>query len=159
MKKITLFLIFSLSTFLSFSQYIEGKVVDANTNKPIEGVNVYMEGINRGAVTNEKGNYYLKFPYVIVKNDVIRFSHIAYKELEVPYVPQKKNYSVNLLIDLNKLEEVKISERRNLKQRISYTKLSSMKNGVHSFGSILIDDKIYVIGGDASVVEDIYENS
>lgn len=156
MKKIILFLIFSLSTFLSFSQYIEGKVVDANTNKPIEGVNVYMEGIHRGTVTNEKGNYYLKFPYVIVKNDVIRFSHIAYKELEVPYVPKKKNYSVNLLIDLKKLEEVKISERRNLKQRISYKKLSSMKNGVHSFGSILIDDKIYVIGGDASVAEDIF---
>lgn len=150
MKKITLFLIFSLLSFLSFSQYIEGKVVDANTNKPIEGVNVYMEGINRGAITNEKGNYYLKFPYQIVKNDVIRFSHIAYKELEVPYIPKKKNYSVNLFIDLKKLEEIKISEKRNLKQSISYKTLSSMKNGVHSFGSILIDDKIYVVGGDAS---------
>jgi len=154
MKKITLFLIFSLSTFLSFSQYIEGKVVDANTNKPIEGVNVYMEGINRGAVTNEKGNYYLKFPYVIVKNDIIRFSHIAYKELEVPYVQKKKNYSVRLIIDLKKLEEVKISQKRNLKKYINYKKLSQMKSGVHSFGSLLKGGKIYVVGGDASVSED-----
>jgi len=150
MKKFTLFLIFSLSSFLSFSQYIEGKVLDANTNKPIEGVNVYMEGINRGAITNEKGNYYLKFPYEIIKKDVIHFSHIAYKKLEIPFLQKKKNYSVNLLIDLKKLEEVKISKKRNLKQSISYKKLSSMKNGVHSFGSILIDNKIYVIGGDAS---------
>lgn len=150
MKNLILFLIFSLSTFLSFSQYIEGKVLDAQTQEPIEGVNVYIEGINRGAVTNEKGNYYLAFPYEIVKSDVIHFTHIAYNELIIPYTQNKKNYSVNLLVDFKKLEEVKISEKRNLKKSISYEKLSSMKNGVHSFGSILLNDKIYVIGGDFS---------
>jgi hypothetical protein len=97
MKKTILFLIFLFSTFLSFLQYIEGKVVDANTNEPIEGVNVYMEGINRGAITNEKGNYYLKFPYEIVKNDVIHFSHIAYKDIEIPYIPKKKTFFMELL--------------------------------------------------------------
>ena len=150
MKKFVLFLIFSFSTFFSFSQYIEGKVLDAQTNNPIEGVNVYMKGINRGTVTNEKGIYYLKFPYEIVKNDIIRFSHVAYKELEVPYIQKKKNYSVNLLIDLKKLVEVNVSINRNLKKTISYKKLSSMKNAVHSFGSCLKDGKIYIVGGDVS---------
>ena len=150
MKNFILFLIFSLSTFLSFSQYIEGKVLDATTNKPIEGVNVFMKGINRGAITNEKGNYYLKFPYTIVKEDVIYFSHIAYQDIEIPYFQKNKNYSVSLFVDLKKLEEVKISKKRNLKQSISYKKLSSMKSAVHSFGSLLKDGKIYVIGGDAS---------
>jgi len=150
MKKFVLFLIFSFSTFFSFSQYIEGKVLDAQTNNPIEGVNVYMKGINRGTVTNEKGIYYLKFPYEIVKNDIIRFSHVAYKELEVPYIQKKKNYSVNLLIDLKKLDEVNVSINRNLKKTISYKKLSSMKNAVHSFGSCLKDGKIYIVGGDVS---------
>ena len=151
MRNFTLFLIFSFSTFVSFSQYIEGQVLDATTNEPIEGVNVFMEGINRGAITNEKGNYYLKFPYEIVKNDIISFSHVAYGKLEIPYFQKKKNYSVSLFVDLNKLEEIKISERRNLKKYISYKKLSSIKKGVHSFGSILLDDKIYVVGGDALV--------
>ena len=82
MKKVILFLFFTLSSFLAFSQYIEGKVVDATTNKPIEGVHVFVKGINRGVLTNEKGNYYLKFPYKIVKSDIILFSHIAYEELE-----------------------------------------------------------------------------
>ncbi len=150
MKKVTLFLFFTLSSFLTFSQYIEGKVVDATTNKPIEGVHVFMKGINRGTLTNEKGNYYLKFPYKIVKNDIIRFSHIAYEELEITYVSNKKNYKVYLKADLKKLEEVRISQKRNLKKAISYKKLSPMKNGIHSFGSVLKDNKIYVIGGDAS---------
>jgi hypothetical protein len=157
MKKTFVFLCLIFTSFISFSQYIEGKVLDAQTQEPIEGVNVYMDGINRGAVTNEKGNYYLKFPYKIVKNDVIHFTHIAYNELIIPYTQSKKNYSVNLLVDLKKLEEVKISEKRNLKKTISYTKLSSMKNGVHSFGSILLNDNIYVIGGDVSYEENQFK--
>ncbi len=141
MKKLLLVALLTLCSFNAFSQYIEGKVLDATTNKTIESV---------------KGAYYLKFPAKIVKNDIIRFSHVAYKELEVPYVPTKKNYSVYLLIDLKKLKEVKISKKRNLKKSISYKKLSSMKNAVHSFGSILIDDKIYVVGGDASIEENMF---
>ncbi|MFK5957542.1 MAG: carboxypeptidase-like regulatory domain-containing protein [Lutibacter sp.] len=150
MKKFMLFLFFTLSSFLTFSQYIEGKVVDATTNKPIEGVHVFMKGINRGTLTNEKGNYYLKFPYKMIKSDIIRFSHIAYEELEIPYVSSNKNYKVYLKGDLKKLKEVKISGKINFKKIISYKKLSPMKNGVHSFGSVLNDGKIYVIGGDAS---------
>jgi len=157
MKKFTLILFFTLSSFLTFSQYIEGKVVDAATNKPIEGVHVFVKGINRGVLTNEKGNYYLKFPYKIVKNDVIRFSHIAYEELEIPYVSSKKNYKVYLKGDLKKLEEIRISQKRNLKKSISYKKLSSIKKGVHSFGSVLKDDKIYVIGGDVSYNENQFK--
>lgn len=156
MKKLQITLLLLILPFLSFSQYIEGKVLDATTNKPIEGVNVFMKGINRGAITNEKGNYYLKFPYEIVKNDIISFSHIAYGKLEIPYIQKKKNYSVSLLIDLKKLEEVNLSSSRNLKKAISYKKLSSMKSAVHSFGSLLKDGKIYVIGGDVSGGEDMF---
>ncbi|MBL4938764.1 MAG: carboxypeptidase-like regulatory domain-containing protein [Lutibacter sp.] len=159
MKNFILFFIFLLSTFLSFSQYIEGKVLDANTNKPIEGVHVFMKGINRGALTNEKGNYYIKFPYKIIKEDIIQFSHMTYETLEVPYVQKKKNYKVYLIVDLKKLKEVKISQKRNFKKYISYKKLSSMKSGVHSFGSLLVDNKIYVIGGDASASEDVFRKT
>lgn len=157
MRQTLIFLIFFLLSFVSFSQYIEGRVLDAQTQKPIEGVNVYLEGISRGAVTNEKGDYYIKFPFEIVKNDIIHFSHLTYRELKIPYTPDKKNYSVNLLIDFKKLEEVKISEKRNFQQSISYNKLSSMKNGIHSFGSILKDDTIYVLGGDSSYEENQFK--
>ena len=157
MKQFLITLFFTLFTILSFSQYIEGKVIDATSNKPIEGVNVYMNAINRGAVTNEKGVYYLKFPFKIIKDGAIRFSHIAYKELEVPYFPDKKDYSVNLLVDLNKLEEINISNQRNLNKTIPYKELSSMKKALHSFGSVLKDGKIYVAGGDASYNENHFK--
>ena len=76
MKQILLITCFLLTSFSSFSQYIEGKVLDAETNKPIEGVHVIVKGINRGALTNAKGNFYIKFPYKIIESDIIKFSHL-----------------------------------------------------------------------------------
>jgi hypothetical protein len=159
MRKVTFIIIFLHSVTLSFSQYIEGKVVDATTNEPIEGVNVFMKGIHRGAITNSKGNYYLKFPYKIVKSDVIQFSHLTYKNLEIPYTQKTKNYSVQLMVDSKKLKEVKIYQKKNLKKSITFKKLSSMKHSVHSFGSMLVDNKIFVIGGDVSVYEDMFKKT
>lgn len=153
MKNAIIFSIFLLSSFSSFSQYIEGRVFDAITKKPIEGVHVYMEGINRGTLTNEKGIYFLKFPHTIVKSDVIRFSHIAYKPIEVPYRQKKKAYSVYLFSDLKKLEEVNLEYKKNLKSSLKFNKLTSMNFGIHSFAAFYKNDKIYVLGGDYSIDE------
>jgi hypothetical protein len=154
MKKLILITLFSLFSFNVFSQYIEGKVLDTKTNRPIEGVHVFMKGINRGTLTNAKGNYYLKFPTRIVKSDVIQFSHIAYQTKEIPFTSKKHEYLVYLFVDVNKLNEIKISKKRNLKSSISFKKLSPMKVGLHNFGSFLNNGKIYVLGGDVSFYED-----
>ena len=150
MKKMLLITCFLCSSFLTFSQYIEGKVLDAQTNKPIEGVHVIMKGINRGTQTNSKGNFYLKFPVKIIKSDVIKFSHLTYGTVEIPYIQKKKNYSVYLQLDVTKLQEVEIRNKRNLKPSLRYETLANMKNAVRSFGSLQKDGKIYVLGGDVS---------
>tara|TARA_R110001583_G_scaffold103863_1_gene251108 strand:+ start:1964 stop:3307 length:1344 start_codon:yes stop_codon:yes gene_type:complete len=157
MKKYVLCIVFIFSWVLSFSQYIEGKVLDATTNEPIENVHVYIDNINGGATTNTKGSYYLKFSASKIKTSTIHFSHIKYQNLVIPFNSKKKNYSVYLIEDLKKLSEIEIIEKRNLKPRIKYKKLASMKKGVHSFGSFLKNNKIYVIGGDASFEEDAYK--
>lgn len=150
MRKFELILLFTLLPLLSFSQYIEGKVLDAKTNKPIEGVHIYMKNVNRGTLTNEKGKFYLKFPIKIVKKDSIEFSHLAYKEIKISYVSQKKEYIIYLVRDVKKLTEIELYKNQSLKPRIHFSKLASMKKGIHSFGSVLKDGKIYVIGGDSS---------
>jgi len=150
MRKKLLTTYFLLMSFLSFAQYIEGVVLDAETNKPIEGVHVFVKEINRGTLTNEKGNFYLKFPFEIIKTDVIKFSHIAYGSVEIPYVFKKKNYSVYLQIDVAKLNQIEIQTKRNLKPSLKYEKLARMKKAVSSFGSLEKDGKIYVLGGDVS---------
>ena len=150
MKKLLFFAFFLFSSFLSFSQYIEGKVLDAVTNQPIEGVNVFIKEINSGTITNNEGYFYLKTSPNSSTNNMLYFSHISYKELKTTYNNKKSDYTVYLQSANNVLKQINISEKRNLKPTIQFKKLASMKNSIHSFGVSLVDDKIYVIGGDAS---------
>ncbi len=150
MKKLAFLIFFSLSSLLSFSQFIEGKVLDAISNKPIEGVHVYLKYTNGGAFSNNSGKYYLKFLSKINNNDTIFFSHIGYKTVKLPYSKNKSEYSVFLIKKINVLENVEILSKKYLKQKLHYKKLASMEKGIHSFGSLLKNDKIYVVGGDAS---------
>ncbi len=157
MKKSIITALLILSSFLTFSQYIEGTVLDAETNKPIEGVHVFMKGINRGTLTNVKGNFYLKFPYEIVKSDVIKFSHVTYSYCRNSLYSKKKNYSVYLQIDVTKLEQIEINNKRNLRPTLKYESLAKMKNGVYSFGSLLKDGKIYGVGGNVSYIQNEFK--
>lgn len=157
MKKIISSTILLLVFNFSFSQYIEGKVLDVETNKPIEGVHVYMNEIGKGTMTNDKGNYYLKFPFVKVKSAVIRFSHVGYKKIEIPYNPKKKEYSVYLRANTELLEEVQLVEKRKLKPFLRFETLTEMKKGVFSFASFFKEGKFYVIGGNSSYTEDRFK--
>lgn len=150
MKKSALLLILLFSTFSAFSQYIEGKIFDVKTNEPIEGVHVYLKKTGKGNLTDRNGEYFLKIGPKVKTNDTIFISHVSYKTVALPYVKGKNEYSVYLFPEINKLDEVNIINQRKLQSTIKYHTLASMQNAIHSFGSTLIDDKIYVIGGDAS---------
>ena len=159
MKQFLITLLFLSTSFLSFSQYIEGLVLDAETKEPIEGVNVLIKGIDIGTLTDEKGSYFLKISEKRIKSDSIVFSHVSYKTLEIPYTSNSQNYSVYLFASVTNLNEVKITEKRNLKQSIKYEQLAPMKNGVYEFGAILNNNKIYVVAGNASFKEDNFKKS
>jgi hypothetical protein len=62
--------------------------------------------------------------------------------------------TVYLVRKVENLKEITITSNRELNSKIQFTKLSSLKKGIHSFGSELVNGKIYVIGGDASIIED-----
>lgn len=60
MNKTLVFLMFFFLTIATFSQEIgrvKGKVINAQTRKPIELVNVIVSGTQKGAVTNELGEF------------------------------------------------------------------------------------------------------
>ena len=80
MKKIILLFIF-YSTFI-FSQQIaiKGTVIDSETLKGIPNVNIQIEGLQRGTVTDIAGNFKLNFTKSDNKEFLI-FSHIGYYTL------------------------------------------------------------------------------
>ncbi len=151
--KLTLLLFFSI--FTSFSQNINGKVLEVETNAPIENVNVYIKKTKKGNFTNEKGEFYLKLDSYLKPTDTIHFSIIGYKAKDIIVSKlQQLNFIVHLSKKTEHLNEVTISSQKELKNQIPFKKLSSLKKGVYNFGSELIENKIYVIGGDQSYIED-----
>ena len=87
--------------------------------------------------------------------DTIYFSIIGYIPKSFTLSELKdSNYVIYLSENIEKLKEVTLTSNKKLKSKIHFNKLSSLKGGLHSFGSALIEDKIYVIGGDESYIED-----
>jgi len=102
MKKILL-LIFVFSCFIKKSQaqfetvkdsvvQLFGIVMTADSLKGIEAVSVTIRGSNRGTITNSQG----VFSIVVLKGDVIDFTHIQYKPktVTIPKTLDGNQYSV-----------------------------------------------------------------
>lgn len=115
------------------------------------GVNVYIKNTHEGSSTNAKGKFNLELPGNTVVTDTIYFSHVGYltKKMSISEFV-KTNHVVYLFQDIQNLTEVIIVSDKSLNPTIHYNKLSSFKDGVYSFGALLIGDYIYIEGGDES---------
>ena len=82
---------------------IKGVVKD-ESNEPMPGVNVVVEGTTIGTMTDGNGHFSLNLPSSSVK---IKFSYIGYKEQIVP-VKDKKDISIIMNEDSEMLEEVQV---------------------------------------------------
>ena len=159
MKRTILSLLFLFTIQFSFAQYIKGTVSDGTTKKPLKNVHVYIKNKEQVTLTNTFGKFRLNLSSQIKFNDTIFFSFIGYKTQKLIFSKNKKNYSVSLVKDALKLDNVALVWERKLKPRLHYKKLTPMKRGLFSFGSLLKDDKIYVIGGAASIIIDEMKKS
>ncbi|MBN2615977.1 MAG: carboxypeptidase-like regulatory domain-containing protein [Bacteroidales bacterium] len=153
MKSFKIFLILFLSVAAVQGQNISGTVLEAETNRPLDNVTVYFEKGKIGTVTNEKGEFVLKLPSAMKPTDTLRFSMVGYRTEGMPLsVLQKNNYFVLLAKKTEILSEVQVKANR-LQKELPFKKLASLKRGVYHFGSVLIGNQIYVVGGDESSVD------
>ncbi len=149
MKNLTIF--FLLINFFSFAQNIKGVVLDINTNKLLIGAHVYLKNSVNGSITNKKGEFNLKIKSKENKNDTLIISHIGYTTKEFSLSKRKENnYIIYLSINPQKLEKITVFSNKKLKTKIYFNKLKSLKKGLYSFGSLMINNEIYVIGGNVS---------
>jgi len=65
----------------AFTEY-KGVVLDANSQKPLESVNLTVKNTNISTVTNTEGEFVLKVP-VATKEGVVVFSYLGYQTREV----------------------------------------------------------------------------
>ncbi|MCB2197490.1 MAG: carboxypeptidase-like regulatory domain-containing protein [Bacteroidetes bacterium] len=156
MRKLKLSLVFIFCSYFSFSQNVTGTIIDQKTGEPLTGVNIYLRTTKEGTTTNSKGQFNFKTKISSGLNDTLHISFVGYITQKITINElEQRNHKIYLSEDIQKLKEVTITTSKILKPKLKYTRLASLKKGVHSFGSLVIDNKIYVIGGDLSVEKDL----
>ncbi len=82
MRYLILFLLLSITAWAQ-SENISGLVVNNAEGRAIPGVNIYIKGGGKGTVSGKDGTFSLE---INSKKDIIVFSHVAYKKLELEAV-------------------------------------------------------------------------
>ncbi|WP_185967821.1 Kelch repeat-containing protein [Formosa sediminum] len=136
------------------AQQLKGKVLDRDTNTPLEDVNIYFKSdTSTGTVSDEDGVFKLDIKNHDKTSDDIVFSVVGYTSLEYTIEEVK---SRNYILFLNKknedLDEVLVVADYDLRPELIYKKMTPLTWGVHHFGAVLVADKIYVFGGDRTAI-------
>lgn len=93
----------SESALLTLQQFkVSGQVIDANTNSPLPGVYVIIEGTNTGVTTDVEGRYAIEVPN---GQTVLNYSFIGYVTESI-IVGTNTTINVSLVPDIQALEEV-----------------------------------------------------
>ncbi|MBD0833324.1 SusC/RagA family TonB-linked outer membrane protein [Aestuariibaculum sediminum] len=99
---------------LCFAQYsfaqeeaISGTVTDKGTGIPLAGVNVAVEGMSKGSVTNFDGEFSISLDNA--QGKVLVFSFLGYKKTSITLEGAAQNISVSLEEDTTSLDEVVVT--------------------------------------------------
>ncbi|MBN1186847.1 MAG: TonB-dependent receptor [Bacteroidales bacterium] len=81
---------------------VQGRIEDATTGEPLPGVNIIIQGTNKGTISGMDGEYSLELEG---PNDVLQFSYIGYLNEIVPVAGQSI-INIQLTPDVTALDEV-----------------------------------------------------
>ena len=126
---------------------VSGIVKDAETNESLVGVSIYVEHLQTGTTTNEKGRYELSLPE---GEHELRVSCIGYSTLEKRISIGSKPLTLNLKMqpETEKLSEVQIIDQRKDRN------VSEMAMSVQTLDMITIK-KIPALMGEVDVIKSI----
>jgi hypothetical protein len=87
---------------------IRGKIIDGTTKKPVPYTNIYLVSSNIGTISNNDGEFLLKFPVGMMSNP-IKFSFMGYKSQDLTAEQLKmQNNVVEMAVEVITLKELVI---------------------------------------------------
>ncbi len=122
-----IFLIFNSFILAQTTGKIAGKVFDAETNEPLIGANIVVEGTNYGAASNIDGEFYIiNIPpgKYNVRISMVGFTPVTFKDVVVS-VNRTSSVETKLKIDDYSLDEIVVSVDAVTKKK---DQTSSVKN-------------------------------
>ncbi|MCK0188530.1 carboxypeptidase-like regulatory domain-containing protein [Arenibacter sp. F20364] len=111
----------------SFNQY-QGKIVDAETNKPLVFATLSIENTNISTVSNTEGHFSLKVPKEISEGQV-SISFLGYRTRTIPLLQLKENKNeIALEVSFTELSEVSLAVPKDAKALVQETLLRKGDN-------------------------------
>jgi len=113
MKKLMLmFLIIGTFGSVSGQVIVKGKVISADNNTLMPGVNVTLKGTTNGTITNNEGTFNIT---VTKKDDVLVFSFVGFNTVEIP-VGSKTSFEIKMIPKITEIESVVVMGYSNKKR-------------------------------------------
>jgi TonB-linked SusC/RagA family outer membrane protein len=113
MKKLMLmFMIIGTFGSVSGQIIVKGKVISADDNTLMPGVNVTVKGITNGTVTSNEGTFSIT---VTKKEDVLVFSFVGFNTVEIP-VGSKTTFEIKMIPKITEIESVVVMGYSNKKR-------------------------------------------
>lgn len=152
--KVLVFFFFSLSIY---GQQITGKILDDKSKEPLENVSVFLSKTKEiGTTSDEFGSFNLRINSKLSASDSVSFSMVGYKTYQTTLSALKgKNNTIFLSSTLSELNQVNVTKEKK-RSNLKFNKVTSLKYQMHAFASIMIDQKLYISGGDMSIEEDAF---
>jgi len=111
---------FMSSIFYAQEKQVSGTVVDSDANIPLPGVEIQVEGTNKGTTTNFDGEFILDG---LSPGDVLLLTYVGFKKQRVE-IDERNTYNLTLESDVEQLEETIVigygkQSRRNVTGAVS----------------------------------------
>lgn len=153
-KYLWLIILFTFGNYNNLFSQVIGQIINAKTKQPLVGVNIYTSRGIGVAVSDKKGDFMIKNGELLHNVDTLCFSFVGYrtKLFAVASLLQKRNV-ILLQEEPFALGEVPVYGVEKTYLRLPYTQISSMPVPLYSFAMISLGNKLYIIGGDRSLIK------
>lgn len=148
-----LFLTLCISFFpFVLSAQTKGNVVDGKREIPLANVNIYIQKDSIGiGITDNNGQFSFADSKIGV-DDTLVFSYVGYLPFKCKLETlQQLEYKIKMFEQPHLLNEVVVSGEVS-PIFLDYTQLAPIPKGLFSFGAFLLNDHIYIIAGDETLV-------
>ncbi|HLU80595.1 MAG TPA: carboxypeptidase-like regulatory domain-containing protein [Flavobacteriaceae bacterium] len=114
-KKSILLFFFMVAFYGHAQKLISGTIIDAETEKPIEGVAIYFNKTAIWTLTDSRGNFELKIPKYIQSSLIINF--LGYEQIIIEKPFSKENWDIRIHKQRNELNPVYIANQKKGKKQ------------------------------------------
>ena len=128
MRKVPLLTLFSILSFLGFSQSISGTITDEENNT-LPSVNIAILNSSIGATSLNDGSYNMEVP--ANKSMVVAYSFIGYEieKIRLPMLKRGQNYTLNIQLKAKNtlLNDVIVKDKKSRKESFNRIKPKHVK--------------------------------